>query len=175
MARHPASRITSRITSRVAAWAATCSAAALLAACTERPAPEAGRYVAVGAAGPAVSTNCLGPGQPETRGIWPGQDATRHRFLPPGCASSTAIAAMVVEPGDLLRGQPLAPGAALPVARAIERYYNRGEDTATPAAPPAAAPPPVAPSPATPAPAVGGNAGLLQGPLGAATATAPAP
>ena len=86
-------------------------------------------------ADPIVADACRGPGLPVPGGIWPGSDARAARLLPPGCATATILADQVTEPADLLRARPLPPGAALPYARAIEAYYNRG-----PAADPASHP-----------------------------------
>jgi type IV pilus biogenesis protein CpaD/CtpE len=47
--------------------------------------------------------------------------------LPPGCATAMSIAAQTTAPTDLLVGRPLPPGAALPYAQAIERYYRRND------------------------------------------------
>ena len=78
-----------------------------------------------------VATDCLAPGQPVPRDNWPGDDTFRQRSMPPGCAVANAIQQMAVSKEDLQRGRPLPPGAALPVGRAIERYYSRTE-TAVP-------------------------------------------
>ena len=131
-----------------------------------------------------IGTDCLAPGQLFTRDNWPADDASRPRSMPPGCATANAIQQMVVSQEDLQRGRPLPPGAALPVARAIERYYNRSEaaapvtSQANPGLGAGSSAPVGAPTPA----AVGATASdagsdLLQGPLTqppAATA-APAP
>jgi hypothetical protein len=88
--------------------------------------------------------------------VWPGDDVHRIWLLPPGCATSTALRAMVVEPNDLLRGRPLPPGAATPFASAIERYYHRND-----------APPPAGPLTASQAagPAATDQLDPLRGPL----------
>ena len=127
-----------------------------------------------------LPTECFAPGQPVPRDNWPGDDDTRARTLPPGCAVANALQQMVVDKRDLVRGRTLAPGAALPVARAIERYYNReiGPGSAT-TGPPAPSLGPGASTPASLPDSTGAapdGAGLLQGPLtpggtaGAATA-----
>ncbi len=127
---------------------------------------------------------CLGPGQPNARNIWPGDDADRPRFMPPGCATDNAIEAMVERKADLERGRPLPPGVALPLARAAERYYqstdtrslglidspldpgtnqpNPGASQTSGSATPA---PATTTSTATQAEATEPGAGLLQGPL----------
>lgn len=120
-----------------------------------------------------VATDCLGPAPRFDRDNWPGDDESRTRLLPPGCAAATVVQRMAVDQDDLLRGRPLPPGAAFPVARAIERYYDRWNGTAATsaaAARPAAAPGPGAGSgPGSPAAASGASAeegaDLLQGPL----------
>ena len=118
-----------------------------------------------------LPTECLAPGQPVPRDNWPGDDDVRARTLPPGCAVANALQQMVVDKRDLLRGRPLPPGAALPVARAIERYYNRGDGPAG-AATGSAAAPALGPGSSTSAAlspdgagATSDGAGLLQGPL----------
>ncbi len=125
-----------------------------------------------------VATDCLAPGQPVPRDNWPADDPFRARSMPPGCAVANAIQQMAVSQEDLQRGRPLPPGAALPVARAIERYYSRSE---------VAVPTTTSPASATPGPGAGSaasggvpgatgtaapdaGADLLQGPL-----TQPAP
>lgn len=73
---------------------------------------------------------CLGPGQPVSGDVWPGDDARRATLLPAGCAVATALQAQVaaaVAEQDLLRGRPLPPGAATPFTDAIERYYRRND------------------------------------------------
>ncbi len=123
-----------------------------------------------------VATDCLAPGQPDVPGSWPADDAFRLRSMPPGCAAANAMQQMAVSQQDLQRGRPLPPGAALPVARAIERYYSRSEQ----AAPGNLASPGLGAGSLTPVsiPAPDAGADLLQGPLTQptpATAASPAP
>lgn len=122
-----------------------------------------------------VATACLTPGQPVPPGSWPADDAARRRSMPPGCATANALQQMTVSQEDLRHGRPLPPGAALPAARAIERYYSRSE-LAAPG--PASASPGLGGGSLTPvaAPAPEAGADLLQGPLTQpAPATGPAP
>jgi hypothetical protein len=119
-----------------------------------------------------VATDCLAPGQPAPPNNWPADDPFRQRSMPPGCAVANAIQQMAVNKEDLQRGRPLPPGAALPVGRAIERYYSRSE-TAVPTTAPGA--PGLGAGTATPvgpagAAASGTGTDLLEGPL-----TQPAP
>jgi hypothetical protein len=74
---------------------------------------------------------CAGPGRPVGLSNYTWQDRTRPLLLPPGCATSAAIAAQVEDPDDLVRGRPLPPGSALPFAQAVERYYGRNENRET--------------------------------------------
>ena len=64
-------------------------------------------------------------GNPED--FWPGDDHAGGLFLPSGCATAMSIAAQTTAPTDLIVGRPLPPGAALPYAQAIERYYRRND------------------------------------------------
>ena len=83
-----------------------------------------------------VPDACRGVGEQGPAGIWPGQDASRERLLPPGCATAASIEAQVDRPADLLQGRLLSPGAASPFADAIEKYYRRNQPnqgSATPA------------------------------------------
>ena len=152
-----------------------------LAACADQRITDAGSYVDDGTGQRLVPSECLQPGQPGPPDNWPGDDDTLPRTLPPGCAVANALQQMVVDKQDLLRGRPLPPGAALPVARAIERYYNRGDGPAGTDTTPAPALGPGSSAPATlPAGGLGAAAdgvGLLQGPLtpGGAGAAPPAP
>jgi hypothetical protein len=76
-----------------------------------------------------VADDCRGPGAKVGEDISPGEDRSLPRILPPGCATASDIAAQVTDKGDLLYGRPLPPGAALPFARAAERYYDRDDTT----------------------------------------------
>lgn len=77
--------------------------------------------------GRIVADACRGPGARLVGDIWPGDDSNAVRLLPPGCSTEADIAAQVSQPGDLLYGRPLPPGAALPYAEAIEQYYHRAD------------------------------------------------
>lgn len=74
-----------------------------------------------------VADACRGPGVRLPGNIWPGSDDAAPLILPPGCAVANSIKVQVTSPGDLVRGRDLAPGAALPYAAAIERYYHRND------------------------------------------------
>ncbi len=74
-----------------------------------------------------VSDACRGPGSPGVEDLWPGDDDQRGVLLPPGCAVAAALQAQVVDQADLLRGRELPPGAAMPFAVAIEKYYHRND------------------------------------------------
>jgi len=74
-----------------------------------------------------VADACRGPGERGLGSIWPGNDDVPPRYLPPGCATAAALQAQIVEPDDLVAGRPLPPGAAMPFAAAIERYYHRAD------------------------------------------------
>lgn len=94
----------------------------LVAAAPGTPADQAHLLVSKPA---IVADACRGPGERGLGSIWPSNDDVPPRFLPPGCATAAALQAQIVEPDDLLRGRPLPPGAAMPFAAAIERYYHR--------------------------------------------------
>ena len=72
-----------------------------------------------------VADACRGPGQRSLGGLWPRDDGRSPVLLPPGCALAATLAIQATNPRDLLQGQRLPPGAALPYAAAIERYYHR--------------------------------------------------
>ena len=74
-----------------------------------------------------VADACRGPGERGLGSIWPGNDTVPARYVPPGCATAAALQAQVVQPYDLVVGRPLPPGAAMPFAAAIERYYHRAD------------------------------------------------
>lgn len=116
-----------------------------------------------------VADACAGPGQPVGRTLWTLGDGDRQRMLPAGCATAAMLLEQAADRQDLLRGQPLEPGAAGPIARAADRYLRRGdeppargegqpgagetsEERPGQAAAPAAAPGQPLPSPTPPAP-----------------------
>jgi hypothetical protein len=74
-----------------------------------------------------VADACRGGGVRELGTMWPGNDAIAPVLLPPGCATAQDIAVQTTRPEDLLQGRPLPPGAAMPYAAAIERYYHRND------------------------------------------------
>ncbi|GHB11826.1 hypothetical protein [Salinicola rhizosphaerae] len=47
--------------------------------------------------------------------------------LPPGCANDLNLELMVVDPGDLTRGQEMGPAMAAPVAEAADQRLNNRE------------------------------------------------
>jgi type IV pilus biogenesis protein CpaD/CtpE len=71
--------------------------------------------------------DCRGRAGRLTQDFWPGDDDRGALLLPPGCATATILAAQATAPADLIRGRTLPPGAALPYAQAIERYYRRND------------------------------------------------
>ena len=75
-----------------------------------------------------VADACTGAGQPVGRNLWTLDDAGRQRMLPAGCATAAMLLEQAANRQDLLRGQLLEPGAAGPIARAAERYLNRGDE-----------------------------------------------
>ena len=89
--------------------------------------PDEALLVLPTAEGSILSDACRGVGEPSAGDIWPGDDARRVQLLPPGCATAASIQAQVAAPSDLLLGRPLPPGASIPFADAIERYYRRNE------------------------------------------------
>ena len=76
---------------------------------------------------PIVADACRGKGVRTLGSIWPSNDSVAPVLLPAGCATAIDIEAQTTEPGDLLFGRPLPPGAATPFAAAIERYYHRND------------------------------------------------
>jgi hypothetical protein len=70
---------------------------------------------------------CEGAGVAVGRNLWPGDDASRQRLMPPGCATSQALLRQVESPADVLHGRALAAGAAGPFVQAIQRYYERND------------------------------------------------
>ena len=76
---------------------------------------------------PIVADACRGKGVRTLGSIWPSNDTAAPVLLPAGCATAVNIEAQTTEPGDLLFGRPLPPGAATPFAAAIERYYHRND------------------------------------------------
>jgi hypothetical protein len=81
--------------------------------------------------------DCRGRAVRITQDFWPGDDDSGALLLPPGCATAAIMAAQAEAPSDLIVGRKLPPGAALPYAQAIERYYRRND---APGARPAADP-----------------------------------
>jgi hypothetical protein len=71
--------------------------------------------------------DCRGRAGRMTQDFWPGDDDRAALLLPPGCATAAIIAAQATAPNDLVVGRQLPPGAALPYAQAIERYYRRND------------------------------------------------
>ena len=101
------------------------------------PSPDAGVLV-LPVPDAILPEACRGVGERGPAGLWPGEDASRERLLPPGCATAASIEAQVDRPTDLLQGRLLPPGAASPFADAIEKYYRRNQPnqgSATPATP----------------------------------------
>lgn len=76
-----------------------------------------------------VADACERPGVAVGMNLWPGDDATRQRLMPPGCATAQTLLRQAVNPADVLRGEPLAPAAAGPYVQAILRYYERNNAT----------------------------------------------
>ena len=74
-----------------------------------------------------VADACRGPGVRLPGTIWPGSEDSAPMILPPGCAVANSIKVQTTSPADLIQGQRLPPGAALPYAAAIERYYHRND------------------------------------------------
>ena len=74
---------------------------------------------------------CLGPAGRGVGGILPGSERSTQAILPPGCATDRMLRAQAADPADLLRGRPLAPGAALPFAEAAEKYLRRNSANET--------------------------------------------
>lgn len=121
-----------------------------------------------------VADACRGPGERGLGSIWPSNDDAPARYLPPGCATAAALQAQIVEPYDLLAGRPLPPGAAMPFAAAIERYYRRadsGQSSAGASGGQGADQSGSAPTAAS----AGGAPGLLAGPLPSAGQTGSQP
>jgi hypothetical protein len=118
--------------------------------------------------GPAIVADaCRGPGVRQLGSNWPSNDDDAPVLLPPGCAVAVNIEAQTTRPADLLQGRPLPPGAAMPFAAAIEKYYHRND----PGQSNASAPQGGSQSPAgsgSSAEADGSAPGLLTGPLPAA-------
>lgn len=52
-----------------------------------------------------------------------------------GCASQRNLAIMVADPNDLVRGKKLSPASAEHTSNALDRYYRRTVEQATPEAP----------------------------------------
>lgn len=75
-----------------------------------------------------VADACTGPGQPVGRNLWTPDDNSRQRLLPAGCATATMLLEQAANRQDVLRGQPLEPGAAGPMARAADRYLRRNDE-----------------------------------------------
>lgn len=75
-----------------------------------------------------VADACTGAGQPVGRNLWTLDDNSRQRLLPAGCATATMLLEQAANRPDMLRGQPLEPGAAGPMARAADRYLRRGDE-----------------------------------------------
>jgi hypothetical protein len=70
---------------------------------------------------------CHGMGGTIPDGMWPADDGKATRTLPPGCSTEADMEAQIARPFDLLQGRRLVPGAAMPFAAAIERYYHRND------------------------------------------------
>jgi hypothetical protein len=70
---------------------------------------------------------CRGRAGRLTQDFWPDDDDRGTLLLPPGCATAASLAAQATAPADLIIGRKLPPGAALPYAQAIERYYRRND------------------------------------------------
>jgi hypothetical protein len=78
--------------------------------------------------GPSIVADaCRGPGVRQLGSNWPSNDDDAPVLLPPGCAVAVDIEAQTTRPADLLQGRPLPPGAAMPFAAAIEKYYHRND------------------------------------------------
>ena len=75
-----------------------------------------------------VADACDGAGQPVGRNLWTPDDDRRQRLLPPGCANATMLLEQTANRQDVLRGRPLEPGAAGPIARAADRYLRRNDE-----------------------------------------------
>lgn len=75
-----------------------------------------------------VADACAGPGQPVGRNLWTLDDYGRQRLLPAGCATAAMLLEQAANKQDVLRGQPLEPGAAGPMARAADLYLRRNEE-----------------------------------------------
>lgn len=75
-----------------------------------------------------VADACTGAGQPVGRNLWTFDDDNRQRMLPAGCATAAMLLEQAANRQDVLRGQPLEPGAAGPIARAADRYLRRGDE-----------------------------------------------
>ena len=75
-----------------------------------------------------VTDACDGAGQPVGRNLWTLDDDRRQRLLPPGCANATMLLEQAANQQDVLRGRPLEPGAAGPIARAADRYLRRNDE-----------------------------------------------
>ena len=75
-----------------------------------------------------VADACAGAGQPVGRNLWTPDDSSRQRMLPAGCATATMLMEQAANRQDVLRGQPLEPGAAGPMARAADRYLRRNDE-----------------------------------------------